>query len=107
MAQIVVNTAQVLEVQSGSTKVVLDKQASTATLQRKFIFISLKPAVVPLSDLDDIRLDVGVDPASRAELYGIMLKLGSGGAWVLNANDKSDAQQAVGALRAFLGMPQA
>jgi hypothetical protein len=107
MAQIVANTPQMLEVQSGSTKVVLDKQAATATLQRKFLFVPLKPAVVPLGDVDDIRLDVAVDSASRAEFYRIMLKLGSGGAWVLAAGDKADAQETIGALRAFMGMPQA
>lgn len=107
MAQIVANTAQLLEVQSGSTTVVLDKLAATATLQRKFLFFPLKPAVVPLADVDDIRLDVAVDSASRAEFYRIMVKLGSGGAWVLAADDKPGAQEAIGALRAFMGMPQA
>jgi hypothetical protein len=107
MPQIVENTPQRLEVQSGSTRIVLDKQASTATLLRKFIFVPLKPAVVPLSDVEDIRLNVAVDAASHVELFRVALQLGSGGAWVLSANDKADAQSTVGALREFVGMPQA
>ena len=51
MAKIVENTPQRLALQSGSTSVTLDKAAGTATLQRKIMFISLKPTSVPLTEI--------------------------------------------------------
>ena len=57
MAKIIENTPQRLALQSGSTKVTLDKTAGTATLQRKIMFVSLKPTSVPLTDIADVTLD--------------------------------------------------
>ncbi len=107
MAQIVVNTPQRLELQSGSTKVTFDKSENTATLQRKILFVSRKPQTVPLGEIADATLDSQVDPASRAEFFRTLLKLGSGGAWVLEARDKPGALGAIAAVRSFLGMPPA
>ena len=107
MAKIVENTPQRLVLQSGSTTVTLDKSAGTATLQRKIMFVSLKPASVPLAEIAEVSLDTVVDPASHAEIYHTMLKLRTGGGWVLAANDKKSALAAVAAIRGFLGMPAA
>lgn len=67
----------------------------------------MKPQTVPLGDITDATLDTAVDPASRAEFFRTMLKLGSGGAWVLDARDKPGALGAIAAVRSFLGMPPA
>jgi hypothetical protein len=44
---------------------------------------------------------------SHAEIDHAMLKLRSGGGWVLAANDRKSALAAVAAIRGFLGMPPA
>ena len=107
MAKIVENSPQRLSLQSGSTIVTLDKTAGTATLQRKIMFVSLKPTSVPLTEIGDVTLDSVMDPASHAEIDHTMLKLKSGGGWVLAANDKKSAHAAIAAVRSFLGMPAA
>jgi hypothetical protein len=107
MAKIVENTPQRLALQSGSTIVTLDKAAGTATLQRKIMFIPLKPTSVPLTEITDVMLDSVVDAASHAEIDHAMLKLRSGGGWALVADDKKSAHAAIAAIRAFLGMPPA
>ena len=104
MANIVESTPQRLVLQSGSTKVTLDKTAGTATLQRKMMFVSLKPVEKPLNEIAEVTLDTVVDPASHAEIDHAMLKLRSGGGWVLAANDKAGAQKAIAAIREFLGL---
>jgi hypothetical protein len=106
MAKIVENTPQRLALQSGSTIVTLDKAAGTATLQRKIMFIPLKPKSVPLTEITDVTLDSVVDAASHAEIDHAMLKLRTGG-WALAADDKKSAHAAIAAIRAFLGMPPA
>ncbi len=107
MAKIIEDTPQRLALQSGSTKVILDKTAGTATLQRKIMFVSLKPTSVPLTDIGDVTLDTVMDPASHADVDHTMLKLKSGGGWVLAADDKKSATAAIAAVRSFLGMPAA
>ncbi len=107
MAKITENTPQRLALQSGSTTVTLDKTAGTATLQRKIMFISLKPTSVPLTEIADVSLDTVMDPASHAEVDHAMLKLRTGGAWALAARDRPSALAAIAAIRGFLGMPAA
>ena len=107
MALIVENATQQLVLKSGSTSVTLDKAAGTATLQRKIMFISLKPASVPLAEIADVILDTVMDPASHAEIDHAMLKLRAGGGWALAANDRKSALAAVAAIRGFLGMSPA
>jgi hypothetical protein len=107
MAKILENSPQRLALQSGSTIVTLDKAAGTATLQRKIMFVSLKPTSVPLTEIADVTLDSVMDPASHAEIDHTMLKLRAGGGWVLAANDKKSALVANAAARSFLGMPAA
>ncbi len=104
MANIVESTAQRLVMKSGSNTLVLDKSAGTATLQRKLMFVPLKPASVPFSEIADVTLDTVVDPASHAEIEHAMLKLRTGGAWAMAANDKKSAQAAIAAIRAFIGL---
>ena len=107
MASIIENTPQRLVLKSGSTTVVLDKTTGTATLQRKILFVSLKPVEQPLGEITDITLDTVVDPASHAEIHHTMLKLRAGGGWALAADDKNGALAAAAAIRGFLGLPAA
>ena len=107
MANIIERTPERLALQSGSTKLTLDKTAGAATLQRKIMFVSLKPASVPLTEITDVTLDTVVDPASHAEIDHAMLKLRAGGAWVLAANDRKSAQAAIAAIREFLSLKSA
>jgi hypothetical protein len=104
MANVVESTPQRLVMKAGSNTLVLDKAAGTATLQRKLLFVPLKPASVPFSEIADVTLDTVVDAASHAEIEHAMLKLRSGGAWALAANDKKSAQAAIAAIREFVGL---
>ena len=94
---------QRLVLTSGSTAVVLDKEAQQAVLQRKLLFWARKPVVRPLSSLSDATVETNVDPASKAEISSVMLRLREGGGWMLSARDKSDANAAASAVREFLG----
>jgi hypothetical protein len=107
MAKITESTPQRLVLQSGSTGVALDKSAGTATLQRKMLFISLKPVEHKLADITDVSLDTVTDAASHAEIDHIMLKLRAGGGWALAADSRQEAQALIAEIRRFLGMSPA
>lgn len=93
---------QRLTLHSGSTTVVLDKEAMQATLQRKLLFWSRKPVARPLSSISEARIETSVDAMSKAEICSVMLRMREGGGWMLAARDKSDATAAVTAVREFL-----
>jgi hypothetical protein len=93
---------QRLVLKSGSTAAVLDKEAQQATLQRKLLFWARKPVTRPLSSISEATVETNVDPASKAEMCSVMLKLHEGGGWMLAARDKNDATVAVTAIREFL-----
>ena len=92
-----------LVLQSGSTTIVLDKSADTATLERKLLFWPRKPLKRPLSSIAEARVNTSVDAASHAEVCSTMLVMHGGGGWILSARDKQDATKAVTAIREFLG----
>jgi hypothetical protein len=52
------NAPRQLVLKSGSTTLTLDKDAGTATLQRKFLMWNLKPAEMPLSKV--ARVTIGL-----------------------------------------------
>ena len=87
-----------------NTKLLLDKDAGKATLQRKLLFWNLKPAEMPLSDISSVTLDKVVDRASSVEIYHTMLVTRAGAAWALPAHDKADAEKNIAALREFLAL---
>lgn len=95
-----------LALQSGSTTIVLDKQAGEAVLQRKLLFWSRKPVARPLNSISRVKLDTSIDPASKAELCSVMLLMREGGGWVLSARDKQDATAAIATVREFLGISE-
>jgi hypothetical protein len=89
---------------SGSTKLTLDKDAGKATLQRKLLFWNLKPAELPLSEISTVTLDKVVDRASGVEIFHTMLVTRAGAAWALPADDKTEAERNLAALREFLAL---
>lgn len=94
---------QRLVLKSGSTTIVLDREASQASLQRKILFWARKPLAHPLASITEARVETIVDPASKAEMCSVMLRMREGGGWALSARDKQDAAAAVAAIRDFLG----
>ena len=95
---------ELLILRSGSITVALDKSTGKATMQRKLLFWARTPLDRSLPEIADVKVDMSVDPASRAEIYSTMLVMRAGGAWRLSAVDKSDAEKTVSALRDFLGI---
>jgi hypothetical protein len=104
MANIVDSAPQRLVLQSGSTKLTLDKDAGKAVMQRKLLFWALKPLEVPLAEVLQIEVDADVDRASGVEICNTMLVTRAGAAWALPAADKKDAQATAAAMREFLGL---
>ena len=104
MAKIIDNAPQRMVLQSGSTTLTLDKDANTAVMQRKLLFWSLKPLEVPLTDVAEFTLDVGVDRASGVEICNTMVVMRTGAAWALPADNKKDAETTAAAMRGFLGL---
>jgi hypothetical protein len=104
MARITESTPQRMVLQSGSTTLTLDRTAGKATLQRKVLFWTAKPAELPLSEVADTTVDAGVDRASGVELCNTVLVMRSGAAWALPAADKTDAEATAVAVRGFLGL---
>jgi hypothetical protein len=104
MAKIVDSAPQRLVLQSGSTKLTLDKDAGKAVMQRKLLFWALKPLEVPLAEVTQVDVDAGVDRASGIEVCNTMLITRAGAAWALPAADKKDAQATATTMREFLGL---
>jgi hypothetical protein len=101
---IIERTPQRLVLKSGSSTLTLDKDANTATLQRKLLLWGLKPTETPLSEVTDVTLDTAVDRASGVEVCHTMLLMRGGQGWAFPAADKADAQANAAALRDFLGL---
>lgn len=87
-----------------NTKLLLDKDAGKATLQRKLLFWNLKPAEMPLSDISSVTLDKVVDRASSVEVYHAMLVTKGGAGWAFPSHDKADAEKNIAVLREFLAL---
>jgi hypothetical protein len=91
-----------LVLKSGSTTLTLDKDAGTATLQRKILLWRLKSLETPLSNIVDIRVDTSVDRASGVEICHTMVVMSTGVGWALAGADKEDAQTMTTVAREFL-----
>lgn len=104
MAKIIDSAPQRLVLQSGSTKLTLDKDVGKAVMQRKLLFWALKPLEVPLAEVAQVDVDAGIDRASGVEICNTMLVTRAGAAWALPAADKKDAQATATAMREFLGL---
>lgn len=97
-------SASQLVATSGATTITLDRDAGTATVQRKLLLWSRKPVEIPLRDICECKVDAAVDRASGAEICNASLVTRDGMAWPLPANDKKEAQTAAAQLCAFLGL---
>jgi len=97
-------TAKRLVLQSGSTTLILDKDAGTAQMQRKLLMFKLKPLQAPLSEVANFEVDAGMDRASGIEVCNTMLITKDGSAWAVPAADKKDAQATAATLKEFLGL---
>ena len=104
MAKVTETNPQRMVLQSGSTILTLDKVASTATMQRKFLFWNLKPMVAPLADMVNVEVDAGMDRASGIEVCNTMLITRAGAAWALPAADKRDAEATAVTMKQYLGL---
>jgi hypothetical protein len=93
-----------LELRSGGTTLTLDKSDGKAVLQRKFLFVKMKPAEMSLSDIADVTLDIAFDGASGIEMCNAMLVSREGAAFAVPASDKADAEKSATAMREFLGL---
>jgi hypothetical protein len=98
------SSARRLMLKSGSTTLLLDKDAGKAVLQRKFWLWKLKPVEAQLSDISDTTVDAAVDRASGVEVCHTMVVLRGGAGWALPASDKKDAQTNATAIRNFVGL---
>ena len=98
------SSARRLMLKSGSTTLLLDKDAGKAVLQRKLLLWKLKPIEAQLSDISDATVDAAVDRASGVEVCHTMVVLRSGAGWALPASDKKDAQTTATAIRNFVGL---
>jgi hypothetical protein len=67
-----------LVLRSGSVTLRLDKITGKATMQRKLLFRARKPLERSLSEIADVKVDMAVDSASRAEVYSTMLVMRAG-----------------------------
>lgn len=98
----ITRSGDALELRSGGTTLTLDRSDGKAVMQRKFLFVKMKPAEMALSDIADVTLDIGVDRASGVEVCNTMLIRRDGAAWALPAADKADAEKSAAAMRDFL-----
>jgi hypothetical protein len=96
------STPRRLVLKSGSTALMLDKDAGKVSLQRKLLIWRLKPVEAPLSDVSDVTVDTAIDRASGVEVCHTMLIWRTGEAWALPAADKKDAEINASAIRDFL-----
>jgi hypothetical protein len=101
---IVEHTSRRLVMQSGSTKLALDKDAGKATMQRKLLFWNLHPAETSLSEIKDVTVDKSVDRASGAEFFHTILITSTGAGWALPAGDQDEARDNAAQVRSFLGL---
>ena len=99
---IIESTPKRLVIKSGSTTLTLDRDSGGASLQRKFLFWSLKPTEAAIADVKDVKVEAAVDRASGVEVCSTVLVLASGAAWFFPSASKTDAESNANAIRQFL-----
>ncbi|MEZ5889034.1 MAG: hypothetical protein R3D52_01510 [Xanthobacteraceae bacterium] len=97
-------TPQRLVLQSGATKLTLDKEAGKVSMQRKVLFWNRAPVEKTLADIADATVDTAVDRSSGVEVCNTMLISRAGEGWALPANDKKDAEATARQIKEFLGL---
>jgi hypothetical protein len=98
--------SQRLVLQSGPTRIVLDKIASKALLEHKSLPWERDPVECPLSAISGARVSTATDDESKAEICSLTLVVQGGDGWVLAAADKQNATTTATAVREFLGIAE-
>jgi hypothetical protein len=93
-----------LVLQSGPTRVVLDKVASKATLEHKSFPWERDPVECPLSSISGARVTSAIDEDTKAEICSLTVTMREADGWVLSAEDKQHATAAATAVCEFLGI---
>jgi hypothetical protein len=83
-----------------------DKASSKATLEHKSLPWERDPVECPLSSISGARVSASIDAESQAEICSVALAKLEGDGWVLLADDKQHAMEAVTAVREFLGIEE-
>lgn len=104
---VIESTPRRMVLASGKTSLTLDKDADTATLQRKLLFWKLKPLETPLSGINAITTEKLVDRASGIEMFNIMLVTAGGTGWAMPAENAAHADSDASSIRTFLGLSAA
>lgn len=99
---IIESTPQRLVLQSGATKLTLDKEAGKVSMQRKVLFWNRAPIEKTLAEIADATVDAAVDRSSGVEVCNTMLISRAGEGWALPANDKKDAEATARQIKEFL-----
>mgnify|MGYP001167472579 CR=1 FL=1 len=100
-------TPQKMVLKSGSTTLILDKEAGKATRERKVLLWKRKPMESSLSDIAEVKVDAATDAMSGAEVCSTRLVMRDGVGWALPAADKNDATATTAAVCDFLGLRHA
>src|SRR5512134_2843958 len=95
-----------LVLQSGPARIVLDKVADHAVLERKHRPWVREPVTRPLVSISGARVSAKTDASSQAEICSVTLVMRDGDDWVLSAEDKMHAAAAATAVREFLGITE-
>ncbi len=104
MAKIAEHSPQRLVIEQGTTRLMLDKAAGKAVMQRKVLLWNRKPVETDLSAIGSVAVDAAIDHASGVEVCCTMLVMREGAAWAMPAADRTDAESTAGTVRDFLGL---
>ena len=98
-------TRMVVEAGGGlnSLRMVLDKQAGQARIERRTLMFNRKPREIPLSRINAVDVALLKDAASGAEMHQLMLRAGADEAIPLPVSEK-EVEETASVLRDFLGL---
>ena len=98
-------TRMVVEAGGGlsSLRLVLDKQAGQARIERRTLMFNRKPQEIPLSRINAVDVALLKDAASGAEMHQLMLRAGADEAIPLPVAEK-EVEETASVLRDFLGL---
>ena len=95
-----------LVLQSGPTTVVLRQGFEQGDIGAQVPPWERDPVECPLSSISGARVSASIDAESQAEICSVALAKLEGDGWVLLADDKQHAMEAVTAVQEFLGIEE-